>query len=214
MPRLHGFRQHDGLKALEGRIEWVDRHLDRVKRVAKLNHSQVELRIFMASEAGEANLALLLRLVHRLEHATLGVRKVRVVVPGHAVHLPKIQIIGLKPAERLLEHLQAKLGAAAVRADLGHEKYFVAMALESMAQPVFSAAVVIFPAVVEEGNPTVDCGMNCLDGVVNRFIFAEVMTSHSECGNLHIGVPAEGPLRDVSGALGLDRVMNLLHHAW
>ena len=77
-------------------------------------------------EADEAHLALLLGLVERFEHAALGVGQFGVVVEADAVDLPQVEVVGLEPAQRLVEHLHGQVRAAAVRADLGHEEDLVA----------------------------------------------------------------------------------------
>jgi len=60
--------------------------------------------ILVAGKADEADLALLLRAIEGLEHATLGVRQLGIVVVDDAVDLPHVQVIGLQPPQRLLEH--------------------------------------------------------------------------------------------------------------
>ena len=50
-----------------------------------------------------------------------------------AVDLPEIEVIGLKAAEGLLEHLGGEGGVAAVGADLGHKEDLVAAAFETFA---------------------------------------------------------------------------------
>src|SRR5207245_10250932 len=82
--------------------------------------------ILVAGKADEADLALLLRAIERLEHAALGVRQLGIVVVDDAVDLPQVQVIGLQPPQRLLEHLQCELPAPAVCTDLGHQYNLVA----------------------------------------------------------------------------------------
>ena len=56
---------------------------------------------------------------------------------------------------------QRQVGAACVRADLGHEKDLVAPALEPAAEPILGTAIPVLPAVVVKG----DAGV---DGLVNE----------------------------------------------
>jgi len=127
-----------------------------VERIAELEHPQVEGGPPCAGEADEPRLPLLLRLIERLEDATLGVRELRVVVVDDAVDLPQVEVIGPEPSKRLLEHAEGELAAAPVRADLRHQENLVAPPLERLAQPVLGLAVVVLPAVVEERDAGID----------------------------------------------------------
>ena len=77
-------------------------------------------RILVPGEANESRLPLLLGLIKRLEHATFGVSKFRVVVVDDSMNLPEIEMIGAEPAQRLFEHLQCQSAAAPMSADFGH----------------------------------------------------------------------------------------------
>ncbi|OLE65236.1 MAG: hypothetical protein AUI36_08385 [Cyanobacteria bacterium 13_1_40CM_2_61_4] len=90
----------------------------------------MERGILVAGEADEADLPLLFRAIEGLEHAALGVGQVGIVVVDDAVDLPHVQVIGLQPPKRLLEHLQREPPAPAVCADLGHQDDLVPPAPE------------------------------------------------------------------------------------
>jgi hypothetical protein len=113
----------------------------------------------------------------RLEDASLGVGQLGVVVKADAVDLPEVEVVGLQPAQRLVEHLQRQGGAAAVGADLGHEEGLVAPALEASAEPVLGAAVPILPAVVEKGDAGIDGFLDKPDGLLDRLEVAEVVAA-------------------------------------
>ncbi len=147
MPRLFDFRKHLLLEAVAaiGGVERIERHLYRVEGVAQPDHFQVNCRVFVAGEADEARLALLLGLVEGLQHAALGVGKFGVVVEGDIVDLPEVEVVGLVAAQRLLEHLHAQNGAAAVRADLGHEEDLVALTLQGRGPAILPRATTSIP---------------------------------------------------------------------
>ena len=69
-------------------------------------------------------------------------------------------MVGLQSVERLFEHLHGEGSVAAVRADFGHQKDFVAPAFQRLAHPIFTFSAMIFPAVVEKGDPVIDGLLN------------------------------------------------------
>ena len=101
-------------------VERVQGHLHRVERITEIEHLQVKSGVFVPGEANESRLPLLLGLIKRLEHATFGVSKLRVVVVDDSMNLPEIEMIGAEPAQRLFEHLQCQSAAAPMSADFGH----------------------------------------------------------------------------------------------
>jgi len=52
------------------------------------------------------------------------------------MNLPEIEMVGLKPAQRLLKHSHSEVLIAAVRADLSHQEDAAALALERHTHPV------------------------------------------------------------------------------
>ena len=160
----------------------------------------MDRRVLVAGEADEAHLALLLGLVERLQDAALGVGQLGIVVEGDAVDLPQVEMVGLQPAQRLLEHLQRQVRAAAVRADLGHQEDLVAPALEGPAQPVLGSAVLVLPAVVEEGDAGVDGLVDEPDRLVDGLEVAEVVAADTEGRHLDPGA-TERPSRISPGAV-------------
>ena len=59
----------------------------------------------MTGEADESDLAFFLGSIKRFQDAAFGVGQLRVVVVNDAVDLPEVQMIGLIPPQRVLEHL-------------------------------------------------------------------------------------------------------------
>ena len=155
--------------------------------------------ILVAAEADEADLALLLRLIERLEHAALGVGQLGIVVVDDAVDLPHVQVIGLQPPQRLLEHRKGEPPAPAVRADLGHEDDLVPPTPECPPEQVFRLAVVIFPGVVEEGDAGIHRLVDEADRLVRGGEIAEVVTAHTQGRHLGARTTQRSP-GDIAGA--------------
>ncbi len=147
----------------------------------------------MAGETGVADFALLFRAVESLDHAACPVGKIGIVIVNHRVDLPKIQTIRSQPLQRLLEHLHGDGGVAAVRADLGHQKHFVAVAApQRLAHPFFGSVIVVLPGVIEEIDAAVDRLMHDRGRLLEGCGGAKVMPSQAEHRDL-IGMPAEFP---------------------
>src|SRR5205085_101812 len=126
---------------------------------------QVKLWVLVPREAHETGFALLLGSAQRFENAALGVCQFRVVVKGHGVNLPQVKVVGLEPAQRLLQHFHGEIGTPSVSANLGHEKSLFAAPLQRSTHPVFSAAIPIFPAVVAKSDAGVEGLMNEPNGL-------------------------------------------------
>ena len=87
-----------------------------------------------------------------------------VVVVVDLVELPEVEVIGLEPAQAVLEVRLGVLGGAA--AALGHEEDLVAPAplRDRLAHPVLGLAVHVVPGIVEERDPFVDGPLDQTDG--------------------------------------------------
>jgi hypothetical protein len=158
--------------------------LDGVEGKSGFKHAKMNVGILMAGKSDETDFAILLGFVERFGSASFSDEKVRIIVEGHAVHLPEIEMIGLQTPKRLLQHEQGKAAIATVRASFCHEKNFVTVAFEARAHPDFSLAAAILPAIVVEGDSTVDGLMNDLDCSFCVRSFAKVVTTESERRNL------------------------------
>ena len=99
----------------------------------------MEGRVLVAGESDESDLAVSLGLIEGLQHAALGIRQVGVVVVDDSVDLPQVEVIGLQPPQRLLEHTEGQRSAPAVRADLGHQEDLVPTTLERPAEDVLGS---------------------------------------------------------------------------
>src|SRR5205085_539459 len=109
----------------------------------------------------------------------------------------------LQPPERLFEHLQAQLAAAAVGADLGHEEDPVPAPLQSSPEPVFRLPVPVLPAVVKEGDARIHGLVDEADGLVDRLEVSQMMAANAEDGDLRAG-SSPPPPRDLPGAAADD----------
>jgi hypothetical protein len=101
------------------------------------------------------------------------------------VDLPQIQVVGLEAIERFLEHPHGERFVAAVRADFGHQKNAIATAFERAAEPLFGLAAMIFPAVVEECDATIDGFVDDLLADFLIFGIAQMMPTASDGRDLH-----------------------------
>src|SRR5580658_9946515 len=97
-------------------------------------------------------------------------------------------MVGLQSAETLLEHLHGQGGITPMRTNLSHQKCFVARILQSLSQPVFGFAAVVFPTAVKEGDPAVKGAMD--DGEGGRFIrgCVKMMAAQSQRGYADAGL--------------------------
>ena len=141
--------------------------------------------IFVPGESDEANLSLLLRPGERLGRAARTHEEFRIVVEGDAVHLPQIQVIRLQPIQRLFEHLHRESGVSPMSTDLSHKKDAIAFSFQARAHPVFCLAAMVLPAIVEERDAVID---SLADQAHSSWFVrcrSEMMSAHSEGGNLN-----------------------------
>ena len=98
------------------------------------------------------------------------------------VELDEVDHVGLEAAEGLFELLVVLVGGAAV--DLGHEEDLLAVAVaQGLAHADFGDAVVVVPAVVEEGDAAIDTGVDELDAFGGVVLFAEMVAAHADGGD-------------------------------
>src|ERR1700742_3414645 len=86
------------------RVERIQRHLHRIERKSSVDHLHVDGRILMARKTREADFPLFLRFAQSFGRAVWPNEELGVVVPTDSVYLPEVQMISLKPSQRLLEH--------------------------------------------------------------------------------------------------------------
>jgi hypothetical protein len=96
-------------------------------------------------------------------------------------------MICLQAAQALLEHLDGEGCIPAVRADLGHEEGLVAETFQTLAEPIFRFAAIIFPATVEEIDTRFDRTMDYFDGSLFAIGGAKVVPTKSEGGEFDFG---------------------------
>ena len=158
-------------------------------------HSEVNLRVFVAREADEAHLALALRLLERLDRAAGREVQVGVVVVDDFVNLPEVEVVGLQSPQRLFELAQRRPSVAPVRADLRHQENFFAPPTERLAHQLLAVAFVVLPRVVHEGEARVNRLVRDADGLALRLRHAEVVAAERERRDLDAGSP-QPPARD------------------
>ena len=130
---------------------------------------------------GKSDVAHLSRLAcfeGRLQPALLE-HPVRIVVVDDLVKLPQVDPVGAEPAQAVVEALhRARMIALAV---LGHEEHLVAPAVRQRAShDLLGAAIVVIPAVVEEGDAFVDGGVHDADGLARILHGADVPSAEAE----------------------------------
>jgi hypothetical protein len=135
----------------------------------------------------EANFAVFLGFFQRFSSPIGANKKLWIIIEGHAVNLPEIQVIGLKSPQRFFQHGKRETGVPAVGASLSHQKHFVPTALQPRTHPQFRFSSAILPAIVEKCNSTVDGLMNHLYGCLFIRRFTEMMAAKPERRNLRIG---------------------------
>ena len=69
---------------------------------------------------------------------------------------------------------------------LGHQKHFVAAALQTRPHPDFGFSPAIFPAVIEECDAAIDCLMNDLNRGLLVGSFAQMVATKTKGGNSHL----------------------------
>ena len=97
-------------------------------------------------------------------------------------------MVCLQPPQALLQHLRRQRCVAPVSADLGHQKDLVPKAFDSLPQPVFRFATVVFPAAVEECDAAVDRAVDDLYCGLLIFRGAKMMAAQAHGGNLYAGL--------------------------
>ncbi len=110
--------------------------------------------------------------------------------------LHEVDVVGLQAFEAVVE-LFVRLGRRPA-VDLGHQEDFLAIAVaQSFAHADFTAAHVVVPRVVEEGDAAVDGRANDLDAVLFVRLHADVETAQTDARHLFAGSP-EGAVAHVA----------------
>ena len=156
-------------------------------------------RVLVPGEADEADLALALRLLEGLDGAAGREVALGVVLVDHFVDLPEVEAVGAQSSQRLLELSHRRGAVTAMRADLGHEEDPLSpSARQRAAHDLLTAAVVVFPRVVEEGDALVHGGLHDALGLPRALDQAEVIAAQAHRRHLHAGAP-ENAAGDVPG---------------
>src|SRR6266446_2496865 len=68
---------------------------------------------------------------------------------------------------------------------LGHQKYFVSIALEGRSHPDFTLTAVVFPAVIKEVDTSIDRSVNNIEGGFLVCGLAQMVATEAERRDLH-----------------------------
>ena len=90
-------------------------------------------------------------------------------------------MVGLKTAQRLIEHLHGERTVAAVSADLRHHESFVAPAFEAHPKPGLGFAEIVLPGIVVKRDAPVEGAVDNFDRSFLIFRAPKMMTAETEC---------------------------------
>ncbi len=174
----------------EVRVHDVDGHLNGVEvevvLLRGLEHAKVDGGIFVSGEADVADLSCLACGDGGFDGSAGGEDAVGIFHADDFVELDEVDHVGLEAAEGLLELLVVLVGGAAV--DFGHEEDLLAVAVaEGLAHADLGDAVVVVPAVVDEGDAAVDAGVDELDAFGGVLLLAEMVAAHADGGDAFAG---------------------------
>lgn len=169
----------------------VDRALDRVPCM-HWKHFEMNVGRFVPRETDIADFAGFLRFKKFGQPALLH-HPFRVVVPVDFMHLHEINDIRIETFEALVDHLANAFGIAGT--NFGHEEAsfspFAAIGGECFPHDEFTAAIVVIPTIVEEGEAFVDRRVHDFDGVLGIFDGSDVPATQAENRDVLFGF-AEG----------------------
>jgi PAS domain S-box-containing protein len=136
-------------KTAEARVQGIKRHLDNIESIAPGEHLQVDRRVLVSVKSHEADLSLLLCLGEGFENTVVRVDQLGVIVEDDLVNLPDIEMIGLQPVERCLQHAHRSFWTR-VRGEGAHHDDIVSFAFEGDAELLFAEAFVKLPGTVQD----------------------------------------------------------------
>src|SRR6266436_819390 len=160
-----------GVHGVEGHLDGVEMKL---MRGGSFEHVQVHRRIFVAGETDVADLAGFFRFEDGFHTAAGSEDALRVGDANDFVELEKINVVGLKAAQRFIELRCGGLAGLAI--DFGHEEGLLTVAVaQRLAHADLTAAAIVVPAVVEEVDATVESGADDLDAFLFVGLHAKVI---------------------------------------
>ena len=192
---LIGDGQDVVFKAAEGRVQWIERHLDNVESMAAVEHLQIDRRVFVSVESHEADLPLLLCPGNGFENTIARVDQFGVIVVDDLVNLPDVEMIGLQTGKRRIQHAHGNVLIGAVGGDCAHDDDFVSFALERDAKLLFAEASVKLPCIVEDVDAVVDGFGNHVVHLSLISNGAEMEAAQSQDGTLEAGMTQRTLLR-------------------
>src|SRR5208282_363924 len=119
---LHEHWQDSLFEAVIVCVHYVKRHLNCIELKVVLcsggQHFQMDVWTLVPCESDKTDLACLLGFQHGFHRAAFGKNAIRIGVANHFVKLEKIDPVGLKAAEGLVD--LARRGSVSTSIDLGH----------------------------------------------------------------------------------------------
>ena len=95
-PTLIQDRQYLLLKTPIGAVKHIQRHLAGVKGKVACQHLEMNLRVFVAGESDEPNLALPFGFEQRIGGPARSEVPIGIVLIHHFMNLPEIEVVGLQ----------------------------------------------------------------------------------------------------------------------
>src|SRR3974390_1433222 len=130
-------------------------------------------------ESYVAELTLLLGLEHGLHAPAFAEDAVGIAIADHFVKREQIDVVGLEAPERFFELLRSGLFRLAV--DLGHQEWFLPVALEQgFAHGGFALSAVVVPTVGEKFDAAVEPAANDADAFLFVGLHAEVISTEAD----------------------------------
>src|SRR5213594_3218908 len=138
----------------------------------------MNVRTFVACETDKADLPCLLCLKNGFHRSAFGKNAVRVGVANDFVELQKIDPVGLKAAQRIVD-LTCRGGFGAP-IDLGHEKRFLPIAVaQRVAHADLTLAAIVVPTVVEEIDPFIQACAHNANAFLSIRLLAKMIAAQS-----------------------------------
>src|SRR5437016_1993909 len=117
----------------------------------------MERWIFVSREADKTDQAFRARAFERVDDPAFHEMPFGISSVRHLVYLPKVDMVGLEPSQRVLELTHCRLRIAAVRAHLGHQEDLLAPTIrQRFSHSDLALPFMVFPRIVHEGDSRID----------------------------------------------------------
>ena len=165
-------------------------------------HSQMHRRILVPGEADVANLPRLFRIHQGFERPAGGEEAVGILHPDVLVKLNQVDVIRLQSSQRFID--LAGRGVLRPAIEFRHQEHFLPIPItERQPHAPLAFPIVVIPAVVHEGDATVDRSADDANPFVRILRATDVMAAQPDHRDSFVG-PSESSI-DHSVSLGLAR---------